>query len=237
MALALSAPELLDLLHISESSLPIGSQSHSWGLETLVADGVLTVNNLEAFLAAYVSECVTVDCVFCRAGYQTAQRPWGETAPDEWLAIQRRLAALRPARELRAASATLGRNFLTLVAEISQHATLATALRAAREQNAGCHHAPAFGLACGVLAIDEEVGVLAYAQQTVASLLAAAQKLLPIGQRTVAAIRWRLKPVFVQAATASRELDWRVAIPRSFTPMVEVAAMRHPSLPVRLFVS
>ncbi len=237
MAHTVSAIELLDLLHLADSALPIGSQSHSFGLETLVADRVLTVDNLETFLAAYIGETVAVDCAFCRAGYQVACQPWGDSAPDEWLAVNRRLAALRTARELRTASATLGRHFLALVAEVSQSAILATALRTAQAHSAGLHHAPAFGLACGVLAIDEEIAVLAFAQQTVANLMAAVQKLLPVGQRAAAAIRWRLGPVLVHTAAASHAAAGRHTIPPSFAPLVEVAAMRHPALPVRLFIS
>ena len=237
MALSLSAITLLDVLHLSDSALPIGSQSHSFGLETLIADETLTVDNLEPFLAAYIGETVAVDCVFCRAGHAVGREPWSESAADDWLSINRRLAALRSARELRAASATLGRHFLALVAEISPDATLSAATHAAKISDVGCHHAPAFGLVCGVLGIEEEIAGLAYAQQTVANLITAVQKLLPVGQRAAAAIRWRLKPELVRTVAESREADWRHALLPGFAPLVELAAMRHPALTVRLFVS
>jgi urease accessory protein len=234
---------LLDLLQLADSALPIGAQSHSFGLETLVTDGVLTAANLEAFLHDYVSTVMPLDLLGCRAAHALAlengvgHEVWDEATVQAWLMLNRRLSAFRSAREVRAASAVMGRHFLALVAEVSQQPVLFHALQSAKQAGVECHHAAAFGLASGCLQIDVEAAILAYAQQAVTGLLAAMQKVLPVGQRSIAAIRWNIKPALIAAAAASRDLDWRSAVLPSFAPMLEIASMRHASLNVRLFIS
>ena len=228
---------LLNLLQFADSALPIGSQSHSFGFETLIAEEWLTVDRLEAFLHDYLFEIGALDGLFCRAAYAlAAQADLGHFAID-WRTLNYRLSALRPARESRTASATLGRRFLALVIELAPNDTLYTALQTAKQTDVDLHHATAFGLVGGVLGFDEEMTVLAYLQQMVTGLLSAVQKLLPIGQSQVIALRWRLKSALVTAANRGRDADWRTTAVPSFGLLAEIAAMRHPQLPVRLFIS
>jgi urease accessory protein len=79
------------------------------------------------------------------------------------------------------------------------------------------------------LGIDEDAAVLAYLQQSVTGLVSACQRLMPLGQVAAARIVWNLKPAMIQAALA-KELS-------CFTPLPEIASMRHPLLETRLFIS
>jgi urease accessory protein len=85
--------------------------------------------------------------------------------------------------------------------------------------------------------LGEDVTALAYLQQSVTALATAAQRLLPVGQYQVAGILWRLKPHVVKLVEASRTSHWHRGGFTSFAPLLEVASMRHPRLPVRLFIS
>jgi urease accessory protein UreF len=60
----------LQLIHLAGSGLPIGSAAHTFGLETLVADGALSVETLEDFFTDYLLEMGQAEAVFCRAGYE-----------------------------------------------------------------------------------------------------------------------------------------------------------------------
>src|SRR5437867_80324 len=90
---------LLQLLQFADSTLPIGAQAHSFGLETLTVEGMLTVESVESFLHDYVFEIGAVDALFCRAAYTLATEPEVDVFEAEWLTLNCRLSALRMARE------------------------------------------------------------------------------------------------------------------------------------------
>ncbi|MFN8442370.1 MAG: urease accessory UreF family protein [Caldilineaceae bacterium] len=222
------------LQQLADSTFPIGGQAHSFGLETLVNEGQITPQTLEPFLCDYLSEGAIVDGWFCRQAYRLA----GEETNwcDAWLLLNQRLSALRTARESRSASAALGRRFLTLVQSLSPQPSLASAYQASRAAGEEVHYATAFGFVGGVLTLGEEATVLFFLQQAINALLAATQKMMAIGQSQTVRILWQIKPAILAAAEQSRSWSWEEGI-SAFGPMLEVASMRHPRLPVRLFIS
>jgi urease accessory protein len=66
-------------------------------------------------------------------------------------------------------------------------------------------------------------------QQSVAGLVFACQRLMPLGQVAAARVVWNLKPA-IERAAAQEEIS-------CFTPLLEIASMRHRSLETRLFIS
>lgn len=226
----------LRLLHLADTALPIGSLAHSFGLESLVASEVLDVNGLFGFLRGYLEEAGGMESVFCRAAFGLARDSSREIDLERWLELNIRLSALKPARESRAGSAALGRNFLTTVLALGEQPALRGALNASKQPPAtAIHHALAFGLASGALGFDENRAVLAYLHQSAANLVSACQRLLPLGQTDAARILWNLKPMMIEIATHSAAGD-----PESvscFMPLLDWGAMEHTALSTRLFVS
>lgn len=222
---------LLRLLQLADSQVPIGSAAHSFGLETLAADECVTVNDLERFLEDYLSEAGTRDAAYCRAAHRLADTP-ATRFEASWLMLNQQLSALQPARESRAAGATLGRRFLQIAANLTERERLAGALQAAKAAGTDVHHATAFGLVGGILELSEDEAALAFLQQAIMALVSAGQRLLPLGQARAGALLWRLHPIMAQAAAAT-ETD---AV-TTFLPMLDSAAMRHPTLTTRLFIS
>ena len=222
---------LLQLLQLADSQVPIGSTAHSFGLEMLTADEAVTVDDLERFLEDYLSEAGARDAAYCRAAHRLADTPaeWFEAA---WLTLNQQMSALQPARESRAASTTLGRRFLQLAANLTGQERLAEALRAAKAAGTDVHHATAFGLVGGILGLAEDEAALAFLQQAVMALVSAGQRLLPLGQARAGALLWRLHPTVARAAATT---DTEAVF--SFLPMLDSAAMRHPTLATRLFIS
>ena len=225
---------ILQLLQLADSAFPIGAQAHSYGLETLAAQEQLAPEGLGAYLADYLVEIGVQEASFCRRGFRLAALADDAALGEQWLQLNQQISALRTAREGRDASAALGRRFLTLAGALTGPSRVQTIAQTARQTSADSHYAAAFGLAAGTLGLDEDAATLALLQQSAAGLLAAAQKLLPVGQSWVMQLLWQLKPTLIAAAEQSRA---REGLPRTCAVMADLAQMRHANLPVRLFIS
>jgi len=227
----------LRLLQLCDTALPIGSLAHSYGLETLVDRGLLAVPDLPEVFATYLEETGTLEAVFCREAFRLGQAPRREFAADEWVALNRRLSAMKPGREAREASITLGQNFLRCVLVMEDLSVVRRAFEASRflAEPAEIHHGTAFGLVCGALGVEEDRSIAAYLHQQIAGLISACQRLLPLGQSAAARILWDLKPSILRAVQRSAHCDAESVY--CFNPFVDWAAMEHPALTTRLFVS
>jgi urease accessory protein len=223
---------LLRLLHLADTALPIGSLAHSFGVESLVAQGLLTPKNLHEFLCGFLQEAGLVEAVFCRHGFALASPKW---SAELWLELNEELSARKVARESRAGSASLGRNFLSAVNMLGEFPTLQAALISSKQAVGLIHHAPAFGLAGGTLGFDENTAVLAFLHQSASSLISSFQRLLPLGQSAATRLLWELKPTLLD--TAKRSLNRSLDDAYSFMPLLDGGAMEHPALTTRLFVS
>lgn len=223
---------LLQLLQLADSALPTGSMSHSFGLESLVEEGFLKVDGLEAFLKEYLKETSLLEANFCREAFHLGKN--GEDFTGDWQNLNEKISAFKPARESRQGSLSLGRRLVALALQLDQFPQIRSTVG---KETQNVHYCAVFGLLSGLLGVDEEAAVLAYLQQTTASLISACQRLMALGQGQAAQINWRLKPAMLQTALDSKNAWQDSGALQCFAPLSELASMRHPALRTRLFIS
>lgn len=243
---------LLKLIHLADSAFPIGATSHSFGVETLAAEGQLRAPQIEHFLTEFLWENGRSEALFCRLAHRCSALTDPDVQQGQWHRLNQTISATKPARESRVASTTLGRRFAQTVAHLEEipqlrHLTQRTpAPHAATE----IHYCAAFGLVAGYLDLAEGDAVLAYLQQNAMGIVSACQRLLPIGQARALEILWHLKAVCVDVGVASHDLlpeRTDVTDPLGlahaldeltlFGPLLDLGSMRHPTLSTRLFIS
>jgi urease accessory protein len=181
-------------------------------LEVLADEGILRSETAELFLRDYLSEAGRLEASFVRRAWRGED---AQTLSDEF-------CARRVARESRDAALKLGRRFAQLINALLAKASVPDRLS----------YPIAFGLGGARLGIAEEAIAVAYLRQSIAGLVSACQRLMPLGQVAASCMIWNLKPSIYAAVLASENREVGC-----FTPLLEVASMRHGSLETRLFIS
>lgn len=207
--------DLLRLMQLADSAVPIGGAAHSFGLETLAAEQEIGVEDLPWILRDVLRQSAMVDAVFCRAAHAARA-----SHPE----MNDLLSAMKPARESRLASLALGRRFLQLAATLVPEFATGEA-----------HIAIAFGAFAGALSLPVEATILGFLQQSVTGLVSAAQRLMPLGQSGASRMLWDLKLEILNTARDSAGVSIHEV--KCFAPVMEMASMRHVDLETRLFIS
>lgn len=168
---------LLDLLQVSDSAFPTGAFTHSLGLEAFFDAGELTgPEELERAVGFHLDAATTSDCVALRAAYNAASL-------EELNRIDRLLSATKLTRELRAASGATGRRFLESVGALDTEGDGLWGEFYRLTQNGGTsgNLAVGYGVVTPHLGVGLEDILSAYPYSTAAALVAAGQKLIPLG--------------------------------------------------------
>jgi urease accessory protein len=219
----------LAALQHADSFFPAGAASFSWGVEALLADGhVRSAAELGQFVAAYFEHrWVRCDRAFLVWAHR-AHRDLPSVA-----AIDCQADAMALPREQREGSARAG------AALLSMHERLGTPGAAAyrtlvRGGHACGHLSVVQGLAWAGIGLDEALSGAAGAHGFAVSLVGAALRLGMITHLDAQRILTDLRPsIAVMLAAPPPDLG----VVAGFTPMVDIAQMRHEMQAVRLFAN
>jgi len=230
----------LSLLQFSDGLFPAGSYAHSFGLETYTAEGAIRdATGVESFLRSYLRGSVAPTDAVAVLASRTAALSGGTARLEQCIMLDHKLNAMKLAREVRDASRQMGRQVLRVTANLGGAFALngltGALFRAVEDEITPGHHAMAFGAVGAALGWPERETVWAYLYSTCAGLVAAALRLLPLGQLAGQRI---LRSLTESIPELAGEVQGKgMGDVWSFMPGIEIAAMRHANLDARLFRS
>jgi urease accessory protein len=223
---------LLKGLRFVDSFFPSGGYAFSSGLEAAVQGGV--VRNAEN-LSRFVVESLTTGMGEREAVVVgLAHDSFVSGVLDMALTVDRELNKMKLGREGRASSRQMGRQVIRVAAEHGdRHRLIDDYLAAVEADRTPGHMAVSLGLTLAAAGWSKENTIASFLYQAATGFVAAAMKLMPIGQREGQRLLdgWMevIERVSQQAAQ-QRELH-------SWSPIHDIYAMRHSQLESRLFRS
>jgi urease accessory protein len=245
----------LSLLQITDSALPIGSYSHSWGLETFIQNGTIknaddatrAINNIIRFSMA------PREGVGAALAYRFEKSPNRVGNRNSLLALNNCLSASIWVGETHDASVQMGERLLRLAESLGwckgdQYIPLFPPKNGIRSGNGtkdagtssnisegACHHCVAVGFLGAKLDIDINELVPAYLFAATTALVAALVKLVPLGHTDGQRILAQSQPLIAELSNFC--LTATLSDLGGFAPLSEWAAFEHQFLYSRLFQS
>lgn len=244
-----SQSALLTLIHLSDSALPIGGFSHSWGLETWCQNGLL--GNSQSVLQS-VGQLLRLsiapqDGRACALAHRLS----GQDDGLGFSKLNAYLTASRWAKEPREASLHLGARFLKLCLASG----IVSDLNGLNLEE--IHHSAAFGWVCARVGISAADAVCAYLYTGCAAMVSACVRLIPLGQTegqvVLAGLRVQVDALVDDCLSVEESSERRLPACSenggsnlrpveledlmSFSPMHEQACVEHQTLYSRLFQS
>ncbi len=228
-----SATWLCRLLQLGDTFYPTGAYAHSFGLEGLVAEGVVRDREtLRQFilLSALPSLKQTELPLVIHSWHALALPDWSQVAELNQLS-----SALKTAHEARLASHNIGRQRVELLVKLCAHPLAIEYLRRAEESHWALSASCIAALEARVLEAPLNAALASVFYASIAGLLAAAMKLLRLGQNGAQTLLTELMMFADETFACAKnvpieDIGW-------FNPWLDIAAARHETAAARLFIS
>ena len=223
---------LLKGLRFVDSFFPSGGYAFSSGLEAAVQGGA--VRNAEE-LSRYVVESLTTGMGEREAVIVgIAHEAYVSGVLNMAFKTDKELESMKLGRESRTASRQMGRQIIRLAADqLARQPLIEEYLAAVEAEQTPGHLTVSLGLTLAAAGWSKEDSIAAFLYQTATGFVAAAMKLLPIGQREGQRLleSWLelIEPISLKAAHQQ--------VLQSWSPIQDIYAMRHSRLESRLFRS
>ena len=223
------------LLQTTDSMFPTGAYAHSFGLEGVVQDGLVTdTASLDDFLTNQIVPALRQLELPCTMhAYRAVQADDFETFCE----LDQQYSALKGAHELREASARTGRQRLALLKKIAPHENeWWEKMDCARDEGEiDAHDVIVIGAQGARNDIPLEAVLTAVYYQALAALVTASLKLIRIGQDACQDLLGKhlsevSAAIEVAREVSSEDMGW-------FSPTLDIASARHETAYTRLFIT
>ncbi len=229
---------LLSVLQLSDSAFPSGRYTLSYGVEALVQSGHLAAPGDTSTMSALLSDTIRFGVAPSDGlALACAHRAAGDGGVDlESLAeVDRRLTAVKVAREAREASTRTGRAVLATASAAIGAPALASYAERINAGGSPGNHAVVVGLLSAVLGVPCLEGVVGELYAFASGWVSAAVRLGLFDHRVAQRLLHRGRAVIAESAL--KVVDQDIGQISSCTPLLDVMAMCHEQADVRLFAS
>jgi urease accessory protein len=223
---------LLTGLRFVDSFFPSGGYAFSSGLEAAVQGGA--VQNAEE-LSRYVVESLTTGMGEREAvAVGLAHEAFVSGSLEIAVKADRELEAMKLGLESRTASRQMGRQVIRLAADqLTRQPLIEDYLAAVEAERTPGHLAVSLGLTLAAAGWSKANTIAAFLYQTATGFVAAAMKLMPLGQRE----GQRLLESWIEVIEQISHNAAHQRVLQSWSPVQDIYAMRHSLLESRLFRS
>ncbi|WP_448697404.1 urease accessory protein UreF [Mucilaginibacter sp. AW1-3] len=224
---------LLNLLQLSDPTLPIGGFSHSAGLETYVQHGVV---NDAISAKAFVTEMLTQNLQYTDAALMSLSYDAALTGKiDQILALDAECNAVKLPREMRQASQKLGTRLLKIFQEYCDDNLLNMYRQAVDNKETYGHYCIAFGIIAAIQNIEKKAALTGFYYNAAMGMITNSVKLIPLGQQDGQRLLFAIKPLIGELAERSLNPD-KELIGLCCTGF-DIRCMQHEDLYSRLYMS
>ena len=227
--------QLLDLLQITNSNFPIGSFSHSYGLETYIRENKCNnVHDLEIIVNQFVyNYFVFADLLAIKKIYSL----YNEEKYDQIFVLDNILSISGMSYETREASKKIGSQMIKLYLELfPENNILKQYNEMISAKKCFGHPAVSFALLCLSINIDYHNCLYTHLYSSISTLVQNCIRAIPLGQIEGQKLIFKLKSQFSNMSDLVDKLDFDKNFCKS-APSLEIKQMKHENIHVRLFMS
>lgn len=223
----------LRLLQIHDSAFPIGSYTHSYGMETYIQDDrIRTKENLIDFCKSFLFQnLMHSDAILIKEAYDAA----AERDVDRLLYLENLSGAIKLAKESRDASVNLGRQFIRTVSPLVKDPFFNEWKERVQKNAIKGHYPILYAIYCAVSNVKMEHAVMTYLFSSLNGLITNAVRAVPFGQNTGVQAMYELIDSVMEATTTVISLSEDDICNNALG--IELASMAHEYLFSRLFIS